>query len=161
MVEDWRADRVESARQGKNPTVIARLPVAFAVMGNVQWLPGYCVLPVDRPDVDGLTDLDAPEGRRASLASMDTLGEAVESACRAADSGFRRLNFDILGNTDEFLQAHVWPRYSWEPSDRLATPVWLYPPEFWTLPALKLGPQHDKLRAAITAELLHLGAAPA
>ena len=159
MVEDWRADRIESARQGKNPTVIARLPEAFAVMGDVQWLPGYCVLLVDRPDVDGLTDLD-PEGRRAFLASMATLGEAVESACRAADSGFRRLNFDILGNTDEFLHAHVWPRYTWEPADRLTKPVWLYPPEFWTLPALKLGPQHDKLRAAITAELIHLGADP-
>ena len=87
VVEDWRADRIESARQGKNPTVIARLPEAFAVMGDVQWLPGYCVLLVNRPDVDGLTDLD-PEGRRAFLASMATLGEAVESACRAADSGF-------------------------------------------------------------------------
>jgi diadenosine tetraphosphate (Ap4A) HIT family hydrolase len=109
VVEDWRADRIESARQGKNPTVMARLTEAFAVMGDVQWLPRCCVLLVDRPGVEGLTDLD-PEGRRAFLASMATLDQAVESACRAADSGFRRLNFDILGNTDEFLHAHVWPR---------------------------------------------------
>lgn len=89
---------------------------------------------------------------------MATLAEAVESACRAADGSFRRLNLEILGNTDEFLHAHVWPRYDWEPTDRVTKPVWLYPAEFWTLPSVRLGPQHDQLRAAITQELIGLGA---
>src|SRR6478736_4734199 len=88
--------------------------------------------------------------QRRFLSNMATLGEAVESACQAADRGFRRMNFDILGNTDEFLHAHVWPRYDWEPADRENKPVWLYPPEFWTLPSLRLGPQHDQLRESIT-----------
>lgn len=136
---------------------MARLPAAFAVMGDVQWLPGYCVLLVDRPGVGGLTDLDS-EARGQFLSSMAILGEAVESACQAADGGFRRLNFDILGNTDDFLHAHVWPRYEWEPRERVKEPVWLYPAEFWTLPSLRLGPQHDQLRTAITAELVRLGA---
>src|SRR6476620_7182004 len=114
----WRSDRIGSALRGENPTVMAKLPGAFAVMGDVQWLPGYCVLLVDRPDVDGLNDL-APDERREFLASMATLGAAVESACRSADGSFRRLNFDILGNTDEFLHAHVWPRYDWEPVERM------------------------------------------
>ena len=73
------------------------------------------------------------------------------------DPGFRRLNFDILGNTNEFLHTHVWPRYKWEPADRVTKPVWLYPPEFWTLPCVRLGPRHDTLRAAITEELIRLG----
>lgn len=152
----WRSDRIGSALSGTNPTVMARLPGAFAVIGDVQWLPGYCVLLVDRPDVGGLMDLD-PDARLRYLASMATLGEAVESACRAADSSFRRLNFDILGNTDEFLHAHVWPRYDWEPAERVTMPVWLYPAEFWMLPSVRLGPQHDELRAAITTELIRLG----
>lgn len=156
-MDDWRSDRIGSAIRGTNPTVMARLPAAFAVMGDVQWLPGYCVLLVDRPGVGGLTDLDS-ERRGQYLASMAVLGEAMESACRAADGGFRRLNFEILGNTDEYLHAHVWPRYDWEPAERVKKPVWLYPAEFWTLPSLRLGPQHDQLRAAITAELLRLGA---
>ncbi len=139
---------------------MAKLPGAFAVMGDVQWLPGYCVLLVDRPDVDGLNDL-APDERREYLASMAILGAAVESACRSADGGFRRLNFDILGNTDEFLHAHVWPRYDWEPVERMRKPVWLYPAEFWTLPSVRLGPQHEELRAAITVELMRLGATAA
>ena len=92
---------------------------------------------------------------------MALLGEAVEKACRAADPGFRRLNFEILGNTDEFLHAHVWPRYDWEPADRVKKPVWLYPPAFWSFPSPQLGPHQNELRAAISDELLRLGGSPA
>ena len=40
----WRLDRIGSALRGENPTVLARLPGGFAVIGDVQWLPGYCVV---------------------------------------------------------------------------------------------------------------------
>ena len=155
-MDDWRANRIRSAIDGTNPTVLARLPGAFAVMGDVQWLPGYCVLLVDRPGVGALADLGRDE-QLQFLGSMATLGTAVESACRAADHGFRRMNFDILGNTDEFLHAHVWPRYDWEPAELVTKPVWLYPPAFWTLSSLRLGSQHDQLRVAITERLVELG----
>ena len=158
-MDDWRADRIGAALRGANPMVMAKLPGSFAVIGDVQWLPGYCVLLVDRQDVSGLTDLNIEE-RHEFLSSMAVLGEAVERACRSADGRFRRMNFDILGNTDEFLHAHVWPRYDWEPAEQIRKPVWLYPSEFWELPSLRLGPQHDELRAAITAELVRSGGVP-
>ncbi|WP_392543453.1 hypothetical protein [Oryzobacter telluris] len=47
--EDWKRDRIGSARRGENPTVLARLPRSFAVIGDAQKLPGYCVLLVDDP----------------------------------------------------------------------------------------------------------------
>jgi diadenosine tetraphosphate (Ap4A) HIT family hydrolase len=132
--------------------VLARLPASFAVIGDVQWLPGYCVLLADDPAAGRLTDLPKPR-RREFLDSMDRLGEAVELACGAADPAFRRINLEILGNTDAFLHAHIWPRYDWEPADRIGHPVWLYPGRNWADPATALGPQHDSLRAAIRAEL--------
>jgi diadenosine tetraphosphate (Ap4A) HIT family hydrolase len=151
-MSDWRADRIGSALRGANPTVLARLPASFAVIGDVQWLPGYCVLLADDPDVTRLTDL--PRARRLEfLDSMDKLGEAVEIVCRATDPAFRRINLEILGNTDPFLHAHIWPRYDWEPADLVGQPVWLYPDRNWTDPATALGPQHDLLRAAIQAKL--------
>lgn len=58
---------------------------------------------------------------------MDRLGEAVERACGHADPAFLRVNLEILGNTDGFLHAHVWPRYAWEPADLVRLPVWLHP----------------------------------
>lgn len=152
-MEDWRADRVGSALAGRNPTVMARLAASFAVIGDVQFLPGYAVAITDRPGIDRLTDLPRPE-RLRFLGDMEALGEAVERACAAADPAFRRVNLEILGNTDAFLHAHVWPRYEWEAPELVGKPVWLYPPTRWSDDATALGPRHDALRARITQELV-------
>jgi diadenosine tetraphosphate (Ap4A) HIT family hydrolase len=151
-VSDWKSDRIGSALRGENPTVLARLPASFAVIGDVQWLPGYCVLLTDDPSASRLSDLRKPK-RTDFLDSMDRLGEAVERACAANDAGFRRVNIEILGNADAFLHVHVWPRYDWEPPELLNSPVWLYPLENWRDPATALGPQNDTLRQAIAVEL--------
>ncbi|MFL0411986.1 hypothetical protein ACH0AH_12480 [Microbacterium paludicola] len=65
---------------------------------------------------------------------------------------------EILGNTDAFLHAHIWPRYDWEPPEIVGDPVWLYPRERWTDPATALGPRDDALRAALVAEVNRLRA---
>ncbi|GAB7108226.1 DeoR family transcriptional regulator [Streptomyces phaeofaciens JCM 4814] len=156
MTDEWRKDRIGSALRGENPTVLRRLGAGFAVMGDVQFLPGYSVLLVDDPRVRRLSEL--PKGKRLGfLSDMDRLGEAVERACRRLDSGFRRVNLEILGNTDPFLHAHVWPRFDWEPGELVGLPVWLYPRERWSEEEYALGPRHDVLRAAIGEELDRLG----
>ncbi len=48
--------RVGAANRGENPTVIARLASGWAVMGDVQFLEGYCLLLPD-PVVPTLNDL--------------------------------------------------------------------------------------------------------
>jgi diadenosine tetraphosphate (Ap4A) HIT family hydrolase len=157
MAEDWRANRIACALRGENPTVLRRLDAGFAVIGDVQFLPGYSVLLADDPRVERLSDL--PRHKRMSfLGGMDRLAEAVERVSRRADPAFRRVNLEILGNTDRFLHAHVWPRFEWEPPALVGRPVWLYPRDRWSDEAFALGPRHDGLRAAIGAELDRLGA---
>lgn len=155
MTDDWKLDRIGSALRGENPTVLRRLNAGFAVIGDTQFLPGYCALLTDSPAVGRLTGLPRPR-RLEFLADMELLGEAVENVCARRDPGFRRVNLEILGNTDPFLHAHVWPRYDWEPADVVGRPVWLYPVENW---ASSLGPQHDSLRSELTAEIDRLRAA--
>ncbi|MEU2711475.1 diadenosine tetraphosphate hydrolase [Streptomyces sp. NPDC007205] len=156
MDDDWRSDRIGAALRGENPTVLRRLESGFAAIGDVQFLPGYSVLLVDEPGVQRLSDL--PRAKRlAFLSDMDRLGEAVERACRHLDSAFRRVNLEILGNTDPFLHAHVWPRFEWEPHELVGKPVWLYPPDRWRDEQFRLGPQHDVLRETISGELDRLG----
>ncbi|MFX4294710.1 diadenosine tetraphosphate hydrolase [Streptomyces bohaiensis] len=155
MTGDWRRDRIGAALRGENPTVLRRLTSGFAVMGDVQFLPGYSVLLVDEQDVQRLSDLSRPK-RLSFLSDMDQLGEAVERVCRRLDPAFRRVNLEILGNRDPFLHAHVWPRFEWEPVDVVRAPVWLYPRERWSDKQFRLGPQHDELRAAISRELDNL-----
>ncbi|KQX78365.1 MULTISPECIES: hypothetical protein [Streptomyces] len=152
MTGDWRQDRIGSARRGGNPTVLRRMEAGFAVIGDVQFLPGYSVLLVDDPAVQRLSEL--PRGKRlAFLSDMEMLAEAVERTCAQSDPAFRRVNLEILGNTDPFLHAHVWPRFAWEPPDLVRKPVWLYPHERWSDERHRLGPRHDALRRAIGEEL--------
>ncbi|MEV0122175.1 diadenosine tetraphosphate hydrolase [Streptomyces sp. NPDC050703] len=158
MTDDWRTDRIGSALRGENPTVLRRLRAGFAAMGDLQFLPGYSVLLVDDPRVQRLSEL--PKARRLSfLSDMDALGEAVERACRHSDPAFRRVNLEILGNTDGFLHAHVWPRYEWEPPGLVHRPVWLYGREHWHDERHALAARHDALRGAIGEELERLTAA--
>ena len=67
--------RVELARKGANDKVICRMASGWAVMGDVQFLPGYCLLLPD-PVVASLNDLDA-NARAAYLLDMARIGDAL------------------------------------------------------------------------------------
>ncbi|MFC6343496.1 diadenosine tetraphosphate hydrolase [Nocardioides hankookensis] len=152
MTGDYRADYVGTALAGTNPTVLRRLRAGFAVIGDVQHLPGYCVLITDDPTADQLTDL-APAQQVVFLEDMAILGRAVAAVCARRDPQFRRINLEIQGNTDAFLHAHVTPRYEWEPADVVGWPAALH---HWTKQVdagHALGPQHDELLADLGAEL--------
>ncbi|HEU5039064.1 MAG TPA: diadenosine tetraphosphate hydrolase [Nocardioides sp.] len=152
MTEDFRTDRVGTALAGTNPTVLRRMRAGFAVIGDVQHLPGYCVLITDDPAADQLTDL-TPGRQLVFLEDMAILGRAVAAVCARRDPEFRRINLEIQGNTDAFLHAHVTPRYAWEPSEVVGWPAALH---HWTKRVgadHALGPQHDDLRAELVAEL--------
>ncbi len=151
---DFRDDRVGSALAGTNPTVLRRLRAGFAVIGDGQHLPGYCVLITDTPGIDQLTDL-SPDRQLLFLEDMAILGRAVAEVCRSRDPQFRRINLEIQGNTDAFLHAHVTPRYEWEPQEIIGWPQALH---HWTKlmtdPATHpLGPEHDELRHDLGEEI--------
>jgi diadenosine tetraphosphate (Ap4A) HIT family hydrolase len=119
--ESYKLDRIGSALAGTNPTVLRRLDAGFAVIGDNQHLPGYCVLVTDTPGTDQLTDLE-PARQLVFLEDMAVLGRAVSAVCARRDPAFRRINLEIQGNTDAFLHAHVTPRYEWEPADVVGWP---------------------------------------
>jgi diadenosine tetraphosphate (Ap4A) HIT family hydrolase len=113
------ADRVELARRGGNEAVVCRLPSGWAVIGDVQFLPGYCLLLAD-PVVSSLNDLDAAS-RAEFLRDMTRLGDAVLQVTSA-----ERINYEILGNSEPELHAHVFPRYATEPPELRRLPAWFY-----------------------------------
>jgi diadenosine tetraphosphate (Ap4A) HIT family hydrolase len=118
---EWKKDRIGSSVRGENPTVLAKMKSGFAQFGETQFLPGYCVL-LAYPQVGCLNDLDICQ-RADFLIDMSLLGDAITSVYQPL-----RINYDILGNTDPYLHAHVFPRYVWE-EERRKRPVWLYPDE--------------------------------
>jgi diadenosine tetraphosphate (Ap4A) HIT family hydrolase len=152
---DWRTDRVGSARRGENPMVLARMRSSWAAMGDTQFLPGYCVLLSDVDGANHLSDLPRPL-RDEFLSDLGLLGEAMMIACTGLDPSLRRINYEILGNTDRTLRAHLFPRYEWEPAELLGGPVWHYPPDRWTSPRDAYSEEHEPLRQALTEALARL-----
>ena len=112
-------ERVELARRGDDAKVISRLASGWVVMGDVQFLPGYSLLLPD-PVVPSLESLPLA-ARVQYLSDMALVGEAVLQA-----TGALRINYEILGNVEPALHAHVFPRYRHEPDELRAKPVWFY-----------------------------------
>src|SRR5512145_3394593 len=96
--------RVAAAQAGTNPSVICRMPSGWAVLGDVQFLRGYSLLLSD-PVVPNLNALDKAR-RQQFLYDMSVLGDALLEV-----TGAFLINYEILGNTDAALHAHVFPRY--------------------------------------------------
>jgi diadenosine tetraphosphate (Ap4A) HIT family hydrolase len=111
--------RVQLAREGKNPTVIARLRSGWVVLGDKQVVEGYCLLLPD-PVVVDLNALGS-EKRVEFLQDMSLVGDAL-----LAVTGADRINYAILGNTEPALHAHIIPRYRSEPEEFRKRPVWFY-----------------------------------
>ncbi|MFJ6795046.1 HIT family protein [Streptomyces sp. NPDC091268] len=149
----WTDDRIAAAERGENPTVLARMETGWAVIGDVQRLPGYCLL-LYGGRARHLSELPRPE-RGRFLLDLALLGEAVEAVCAGRDPRFRRLNYEILGNSWEHLHGHVHPRYHWEPEPFLRGPVWRYGDERLR-PSHRLGPRHDGLRQDLARALTGL-----
>jgi diadenosine tetraphosphate (Ap4A) HIT family hydrolase len=113
------AERVEQARAGTNPKVICRLASGWVVIGDVQFLQGYCLLLPD-PVVPSLNDL-SEQARSRFLLDMATVGDALLRVTAA-----HRINYEILGNSEPELHAHIFPRYPDEPEEKRRRPAWFY-----------------------------------
>jgi diadenosine tetraphosphate (Ap4A) HIT family hydrolase len=112
-------DRIDSARAGTNPSLIARMPSGWAVLADQQFIRGYSLLLAD-PVVDGL-NCQSEKARSVFFRDMGILGDAL-----LAVTGAYRINYDILGNTDPGLHAHLFPRFMSEPEEFRKGPVWFY-----------------------------------
>lgn len=111
--------QVEAARNGELPCVIAKMKSGWAVLGDPQITEGYCLLLPD-PVV---SDLNALSGaaRQQFLDDMARLGDAV-----LEETGADRINYEILGNVEPALHAHVIPRHASEDPELRKKPVWLH-----------------------------------
>ena len=109
--------RVEIARAGTNPSVICRMPSGWAVLADTQVTHGYTILLPD-PVVLDLNVLSL-EDRVTYLRDMTIIGDALLEV-----TGAYLINYEILGNTERALHAHIVPRYAEEPDGQRRRPIW-------------------------------------
>ena len=114
------SQQVEAARVGAEPALICRVSSGWVVLCTMQYLRGYCILLPD-PVVPSLNDLTRQQ-RADYLCDMSMVGDALLEV-----TGAHRINYAIMGNSDQALHSHIVPRYLTEPDEfRLNTP-WSYP----------------------------------
>ena len=114
--------QIKEARAGLEPALICQVPSGWVVLCTMQYLSGYCILLPD-PVVPSLNDL-TPQQRASYLCDMSIVGDALLEV-----TGANRINYAIMGNSDQVLHSHIVPRYLTEPDEfRLNTP-WSYPQE--------------------------------
>ena len=135
--------RVRECQRGQYTKAIGRVKSGWVVMGDVQFLPGYCLLLPDPviPDLNALNEAN----RADFLRDMVSIGDAI-----LAVTGAVRINYEMLGNIEPALHAHLFPRRHDEPEALRLKPVWFYD---WEA-ARDFDAEVDRpMQAAIRAEL--------
>lgn len=111
--------RVSECQNGSYPKSICRVSSGWVVLGDVQFLRGYCLLLPD-PVVDNLNAMP-PEKRKEFLFEMSVIGDVILEL-----TGATRINYEMIGNVEPALHAHLFPRYEDEPEELKLKPVWFY-----------------------------------
>ena len=131
------SERVENLASGNDPKLILRVPSGLVVMGDSQWLPGYCLL-IAYPPVSHLTDLTGTD-RTEYLEEIARLGELIQRV-----TGAKRMNYAIYGNQDPFLHTHLWPRFDNEDASVATKPPLSHPEEMRNAPENLFNAQRHK-----------------
>jgi diadenosine tetraphosphate (Ap4A) HIT family hydrolase len=134
---------VERCRAGDYAGMIHRLGSGWAVMGERQVFPGYCLLLPD-PVVGHLNELPPPACAQF-LSDMVLLGDAL-LAC----TGAIRINYAMLGNLEPALHAHLFPRHAGEPAATRSAHPWAVN---WDLAPVYGEGSFGELKRRIAAEI--------
>jgi diadenosine tetraphosphate (Ap4A) HIT family hydrolase len=111
-------ERIALIKEGKNKYFVKELVSGYVVLGDHQYYKGYTLL-LSKFHTDELHKLKNQD-RTQFLEDMALVSEAVYKTFKP-----RKLNYELLGNTDSHLHWHIFPRYKNDPKSDLAT--WVTP----------------------------------
>lgn len=115
MTDCLICNRIGMIQAGANPYVVAELPSGYVVIGDHQFFRGYTLL-LSRWHQRELHELDW--ARRTSF--LQDMALTAEAVCRAFSP--RKLNYELLGNADEHMHWHLFPRHADDPKP--TGPIW-------------------------------------
>jgi len=111
--------QVRECQVGAFERAICKLSSGWVILGDPQIVPGYCLLLPD-PVVPHLNALDR-DARERFLYEMTAVGDAILELTMAL-----RINYEMLGNIEPALHAHLFPRYTTEAEEVRTEPIWLH-----------------------------------
>lgn len=109
-------ERIFLIKKGKNPYFVMELGSSYVVLGDHQFYKGYTIL---------LSKIHSPElhllprnFRKTLLNEMSIVGEAIFKTFKP-----KKLNYELLGNKNEHIHWHIFPRYANDPNPTM--PIWV------------------------------------
>ncbi len=109
--------RIDNIITGTNPYFVTELETGYVVLGDYQFYKGYTVF-ICKKHVTELHQLET-KFKNQFLKEMSEVGKAVFKTFKP-----RKLNYELLGNTDEHLHWHIFPRYQDDPKSDY--PTWCF-----------------------------------
>ncbi len=97
-------DRIKLIQEGTNPYFVFELKTGYVVVGDYQFFRGYTLF-LCKVHKRELHELE-PEFRKDFLVEMSEVASAVFHAFKP-----HKLNYELLGNSDEHMHWHLFPRY--------------------------------------------------
>lgn len=101
-------DRISKILYNTNPYFVAELETGYVVVGDFQYFKGYTLLLCKQHKTE-LHQLDK-DFKIKFLKEMSEVAEAVSIAFQP-----KKLNYELLGNTDSHLYWHIFPRHENDP----------------------------------------------
>lgn len=108
-------DRIDLIKKNDNKFFVKELVSGYVVLADHQFYKGYTIF-LSKIHTDELHKLKNST-RTQFLREMSIVAEVVYKAFKP-----RKLNYELLGNTDSHLHWHIIPRYQNEPKPETA--IW-------------------------------------
>jgi len=127
-------DRINQIKKGTNNYFVKELETGYVVLGDHQFYYGYTLF-LSKIHATELHNLES-EFKNKFLEEMASVAEAVFKAFKP-----EKLNYELLGNTDEHMHWHIFPRRRTDPLSH--TGVWAVSKEIRKAP--NTVPSEEKL----------------
>ncbi len=108
MADCFVCDRISLIRNNKNKYFVKETESGYVVLCDFQYFYGYTIF-ISKVHTDELHKL-GKENRELFLKEMAIVAEAVIKTFKP-----KKLNYELLGNSDSHLHWHLIPRYRTDP----------------------------------------------
>lgn len=103
-------------KKNKNSFFVKELSSGYVVLGDYQYYKGYTLL-LSKTHTEELHKLQR-KMRSQFLEDMAVVSEAVYKAFKP-----KKLNYELLGNTESHLHWHIFPRYAYDSNPNMS--IWV------------------------------------
>lgn len=116
MIDDCLiCQRIASIKKNSNPYFVQELETSYVVLGDHQFYKGYTLLLFKNHETE--LHMLSQTDQRKLMEELVLVGRSIYNLFSP-----KKINYELLGNTDAHVHWHIFPRYTDDPEPK--KPVW-------------------------------------